>query len=217
MKTKFTATRLSNQTAKLTPKKFLLGTLFLILSSATPILAATCQTVATFDQFTTCTMGPGDIVTFSNFTSTLPGSTVVGVSLNSSASPGSVGFNLSPIGGSAVAYTFSYLATCSSACLINGASDSSSTNPAGGGTYNFTAGAASSGNITGTYNVSFPGVNSVLVTGSYIGGGISQSLTLDVNFIPNIVTATPEPASFIFIGSALVALGLVARGRQPKA
>ena len=217
MKTKFTATRPTNRTAELTPKKLFWGTLFLILSSATPILAATCQTVATFDQFTTCTMGPGDIVTFSNFTSTLPGSSVVVVGLNSAASPGSVGFILSPIGGSAVAYTFSYLATCSSACLINGASDSSSTNPAGGGTYKFTAGANSSGNITGTYNVSFPSTNSVLVTGSYISGGTSQSMTLDVNYVPNIVAATPEPASFILIGGALVALGLVARGRQSKA
>jgi hypothetical protein len=137
------------------------------------------------------------------------------VSLNSGASPGSVGFNLSPIGGSSIAYTFSYVATCSAACVINGASDSSSTNPAGGGLYNFTAGANSSGNITGTYNVSFAGTNSVLVSGSYVSGGTSQSMTLDVNYAPP-ATGTPEPANFALIGGALVALGLVARGRKPK-
>jgi hypothetical protein len=118
-----------------------------------------------------------------------------------------VGFTFSTMGGTATAYTFSYVATCNASCLITGGADSSS--GFGTGTYMYTVGGNASGGITTTYNTSFGATKSVTNSGQFVGGGTSQSITLDVNFL-----ATPEPASFALIGGALVALGMVARGRK---
>ena len=190
----------------------LTGLLILMALCSIPGLAATCSFVTTLDQITSCTLGPGDIITFSNFQSSLPLSTVYAISINASGNPGSVGFNFTPVNGSAVGYSIAYSATCSAACMINGISDSASGIPAGSGIYNFSAGPNFSGNTTTVYNTSFAGTNSVTHTGTFVSGGSSQGITLDVNFGP--VIATPEPTGFVLLGGAFLALGFVARGRK---
>lgn len=193
-------------------KRPVLGALFLMAASSLPGLAATCAFVTQLDQLTSCTLGPGDIITFSNFQSSLPLNTVFAISINSGNNPGSVGFNFAPAGGSSVGYSISYTATCSAACMINGISDSVSGIPAGSGIYNFSAGPNFSGNTTTVYNTSFAGTTSVTHTGTFVSGGTSQGITLDVNFGP--VIATPEPTGFVLLGGAFLALGFVARGRK---
>ena len=192
------------------PKLQIAVLLLIILTGITPLIAATCPASTTLDQLGSCTLGPANIITFSNFQSTLPGNTIVSVSLNSGTNPGSVGFTFSPQGGSLVSYTFSYTATCSAACLITGGSDSASELPAGGSIYNFTMGAANSGNISGNFNTTFAGVTGVSNSGTYVSGGVNQSMTLDINYAP-APSGTPEPTSLLLFGSGFLAVGVAAR------
>ena len=197
-----------------TGKRFLLPALLLLAAGLTPVYAATCPFATTIDQLGSCTLGPGDLITFSNFQSTLPGSTVVTISYSSGSNPGSVGFTFGPQGASNKPYTISYTATCNAACLITGASNSATEIPAGASTYSYTVGGTSSGNISGNYNTSFAGVQSVTNSGSYLSGGINQSLTLDINFSPT--SGTPEPTSMILFGSGFLAVGTIARFRRKR-
>jgi hypothetical protein len=187
--------------------------LTILILAAAPVFAATCPAVSTIAALGSCTLGPGDIITFSNFQSTLPGSTVVSVSLNAGSNPGSVGFIFSPQLGTNTPYTFSYVATCSAACLIVGATGSTNENPAGGSLYSFTLGPNSSGTIPGNFNTSFAGVSSITSSGSYLSGGANQGMTLDVNYAP-APTGTPEPTSLLLFGSGFLALGVAARSRR---
>ena len=179
------------------------------------VRAATCPFVATLDTLpSSCTLGPGDIVTLSNFTSTLPGSTVLSVALNGGSDPGSVGMTFNPSSGygSSIPYMVSYVATCSAVCQIVGGSDSATQNPADGGTYNYSIGVISSGSTGANFTTSFSGVESITNSGNFLGGGINQTITLDTNFAPG--SATPEPATLVLFGSGFLVLGWVARRRR---
>ena len=195
-------------------RKYLLAGLLLLTASLAPLYAATCPLATTIDQLGSCTLGPGGLVTFSNFQSTLPGNTVVSVNFSTGTNPGSVGFTFSPQGAASTNYTLSYLATCNAACLITGAANSATEIPAGGAIYNYTVGGNSSGNISGNYNTSFAGVQSVTNSGTYVSGGLNQSLTLDVNFVP--ANGTPEPTSLLLFGSGFLAVGITARFRRKR-
>jgi hypothetical protein len=201
-------------------KLMMLAVVLMALSIAVPVYAATCpvvSTVAALQALGSCTLGTGDFITFSNFVTTLPGSTsVTTVALGTAAGiPGSAGFIFAPSGGTSTPYTISYTATCNASCLINGASDSTGENPSGGSLYSFVAGGNSSGTVSGNFNTSFAGVSSAGNSGSYLSGGANQGITLDVNFVAAGTPATtPEPTSLILFGSGFLAVGLAARARR---
>ena len=199
-------------------KLFLLALVMMALSIAAPVYAATCPFATTLDQLIAagnCNLGN---VTFSNFTVTGSlgtGTTTTSVSFSTGGTTGAAGFTFSPQGGAITTYTISYLATCNASCLITGGADSSSENPAGGSTYNYTLGGVNSGNITGNFNPSFAGVLSATNSGTFVSGGTNQSMTLDVSFGPAAGGGTaPEPTSLILFGSGFLAVGLAARARR---
>ena len=208
-------------------KLFMLALVVVAMFIAAPAYAATCpisSTVAALQALPTCTLGPSDIVTFSGFTTTLPGTTVVTVVLNSASNPGSVGFTFDPGNGSGstAGYTVAYNAMCSAACVINGGSDSHTENPANGGVggssnYQFTIGPNTSGTTQVNFTTSFSGVSLANITnqGVFAGNsGTNQSITLDINFAPP--SGVPEPTSLLLFGSGFLALGLVARIRTRR-
>lgn len=183
----------------------------LMAAIAIPSFAATCPVVATvaaLQALGSCTVGTGDQVTFSNFTTSLPQGAAnnVTVTLNSGSAVGLTFSN----NGTATAYTVSYTATCNAGCLITGGHDSATENPAGSGTYNWSVG----GNLGsgGNFNVSFAGVGSLTTSGTFSGGATNQSITMNLDISPN--SGVPEPTSLILFGSGFLAVGLAARARK---
>ena len=182
---------------------------------AAPAKAAACGSFFTFSDTqaaTSCTLGPNNEITFSGFTSTLQGVTVVALPLNGN-NPGTVGFSFVPTGGASGPYSISYTATCDATCTITGGNDQA-TNSTGAGSYNYSLGTQSVTAVANgaSFNPSFPGMSSVVNTGAFVSGGTNQNLTLDVNIQPQ--TATPEPSTITLFGSSLLLLGTLRMRRK---
>jgi len=185
-------------------------TLFITaLAFAAGAFGASCPLVATVAQLQalgSCTIGSQSQGLFSNFTTSLDPSTVVGVTF----SDGDFGVTFSPAGGSTDAYSVGFTASTIPGWIINGFSGSTTENPAGSSTYMWVV----NGNIGGggDYNVSFPPVTSASAFGYFFGNGVSQSLTLDFQ-TSRVPAETPEPTSLILFGSGLIGLGIWRRRR----
>lgn len=188
---------------------WVLGTMLLVL--AAPAFAVTCPTVSTvaaLQGLGSCTVGPADQITFSNFTSSLPSGAANNVTVVFNGGS-AVGITFSN-NGTTTAYTVSYDATCNASCLITGGHDSATENPAGSGSYSWNVG----GNLSNSnnYNVLFPGVTSLTTSGTFNGGATNQSITMNLDF--QDTSGIPEPTSLILFGSGFLAVGLAAHMRR---
>lgn len=184
----------------------------LLIAIAPIILAAPCPLSTTVQQLQalgSCTMGANNEVTFTNFTTTISPNAVVTLTMNIGNVVGMTFSNAGVTG----PYSVGYTAICNAACNIVGAHSSSTENPAGAGSYSWNVTGQSGGSGL-NYNVAFAGLKNVTTSGTFNGGALNQSISLNLDI--SGTSATPEPTSFILLGSGFIALSLVSRHRAAK-
>lgn len=184
----------------------------LIAMASGVAIASTCPVATTFAALQSAGSCSEGGIDFSGFTITgTAAANTISVALSQT---GEAGFTFSIGGGQSSPFLISYTASCASAAAcINDVHDSVTSIPAGGGSYFFSAliGSGLLSSSSQVWNDTFTNSHSVVNTGTFLGGAVNQSMTLDVTY--SSPQGTPEPSTAWMAAAGIALIGIVRRRR----